>query len=294
MQPSLKHFAAVTAFLAICFVIAGGVIVEARYWLISASVAFAFATQVIMLRVLINRHWTTQHSIEGISGSIVQNLPSELHAMHVILNRFPECSIPTTSWSMRFSNLLSILDLLDTHQPELVVEFGSGISTLMIAAWMKENACGKIISFDHDRNWSAITRRHLVREGLADYSEVIDAPLKRVESLGHEGDWYDITCHLDKLPRVDMLIVDGPPAGVSDKWLSRLPALDKLHGSFASSCVVVLDDALRPGETEVVRRWTEAFSEFTANTLHSATGLAVLTRTPQVSSRNTQLETVSS
>lgn len=292
LMPPMKYLAALTASISVTLAMVCGLFADASYWLIAASIAFAFATQALLLQIFMNRLWSMQSSIDGISGSIVRNLPSELHAMQIILRRFPECSIPTTSWSMRFSNLLTILDLLDTHQPELVVEFGSGMSTLLVAAWMKENSHGKVVSFDHDRNWANVTRRHLIRESLAGYSEVIDAPLTNVASLGQEGEWYDISNHVESISQVDLLIVDGPPAGASEKRLSRLPALDKLYRTLSSSCIVVLDDANRLGEKEVVLRWTEAFSEFSAMTLQSETGLAVLTRTAHLSQQDSRCETI--
>lgn len=273
--------AACLSALALLLAIAGGLFTELRYWLVLAAVICSFSSTLPLVRMLVGRLWAIQLSLNSVPIQIAQHLPSELHAMEVLLERFPQCSIPTSSWSMRFANLLTILDLLDTHRPELVVEFGSGISTLLVAAWMKKAGRGTIVSFDHDEQWACITRRHLVRQDLKGHATVVDAPLARTASFGLTSDWYDLGSQLEHLSEIDLVIVDGPPAGISDKRLSRLPALDKLQLKLAPSCCVVLDDALRPGELEVVNRWVAAFPKFSARMLNSDTGMAILTRSSQ-------------
>jgi hypothetical protein len=54
---------------------------------------------------------------------------------------------------------------------------------------------------------------------------------------------------------IDLLLVDGPPAYAAGHALARYPALPVLGDRLASGATVVLDDAERPGEQEVLRRW---------------------------------------
>jgi predicted O-methyltransferase YrrM len=198
--------------------------------------------------------------------------------MEVILRRFPDCAMPTSGWSMRFTNLLTTLELLDEHQPQNIVEFGSGISTLMIAAWMQERGAGRLVSFDHDDQWASVTRRFLTRHRLTDFVEVVTAPLR--EAHGNDGTaaWYDLRQHAPMLEDIDFLLIDGPPAGTEEQRFARRPALYMLHRSLANSCIVVLDDANRPGETQIVQEWTKAHPEFSSRLVSSSTGLAILVR----------------
>jgi predicted O-methyltransferase YrrM len=257
----------------------GGFIPEWGYWLAFIAVGLALGALLVSLRIVAERLSSLQRSVDAIPNQVALSLPSELHAMEVILRRFPECSIPTTSWSMRFSNLLAILDILDTLRPRLVVEFGSGISTLLIAAWMRENHQGRIVSFDHDADWAAITRRYLQSHELNDFGEVVHAPLRRDNEEQSTNAWYDLDDRLlAEFDDIELVIVDGPPAGIVEGRLARMPALGKLYTKLAPNCVVVLDDANRPGETEVVQSWLNKHREFNALKLDTPTGVAILRR----------------
>lgn len=274
-----KSIAASLVLAAVSLAIAGGLVPAATYWVCLSAVVIAFAALVILLRSVADRLSAVQQSLEALPRQLARTLPGELHAMEIILRRFPECAIPTSSWSMRFANLHAILDILDTEQPAVVVEFGSGISTLLVAAWMGERRFGKLISFDHDPDWAAITRRHLARENLSEYGVVIDAPLGTTTDCDASGTkWYDLGDHLDTVEGIGLVIVDGPPGFTPKNRLSRLPALGRLHAQLASNCTVALDDALRPGEVEIIGRWKADFPEFRSVTVHTSTGLAILRR----------------
>ena len=223
------------------------------------------------------RLWQLEDKIRVSRDSMVPLLASELHSMRVLLDRFPECTIPTTGWSMRFANLHAIVDLLDDCRPTQVVEFGSGISTLCIASWMKQEDRGRIISFDHDPQWARLTQRYLERHELTEFAQVHVARLLEDENSDATG-WYDIASREGSLGKIDMLIVDGPPAGANDKRLVRQPALRRLYMHLSENAVVLLDDAHRPGEKQVVDNWLKEFPEFHLRIVGGITGLAILIR----------------
>ena len=54
---------------------------------------------------------------------------------------------------------------------------------------------------------------------------------------------------------IDLLVVDGPPAHAASHGLARYPALPLLADRLAPGGTVVPDDAERPGQQEVLRRW---------------------------------------
>src|SRR3546814_14028485 len=89
-----------------------------------------------------------------------------------------------------------------------VVEFGSGVSTLVTAECLRRKGGGSIITNDHHSSFAAETAQRLRALGLeADVRSVPLCPLIAARN-GWGGAWYDT----EELPsRIDLLIVDGPP-----------------------------------------------------------------------------------
>jgi hypothetical protein len=95
----------------------------------------------------------------------------------------------------------------------------------------------------------------LDQEGLGSWAAVIDAPLRvhRATGVG----WYDPAA-LRALPdRIELLLVDGPPAGEPEIERSRYPALPELGSRLGPGAAVICDDALRAGEAWALERWRE-------------------------------------
>jgi predicted O-methyltransferase YrrM len=142
-----------------------------------------------------------------------------------------------------------------------VVECGSGVSTIVLARALREHE-GRLHSLEHDSGWATFVRSWLEREGLEGRATVIEAPLGphplALEGLG----WYEPAA-LARLPEagIDLLLVDGPPAGDPGLGRSRYPALPALAERLADDAMVVLDDVDRPGEAQVLAAW-EAETEF--------------------------------
>ena len=131
----------------------------------------------------------------------------------------------------------------------------------MLARALREGG-GRLHSLEHDGGWATFVRSWLERERLEPVATVIEAPL-RPHPLALDGaDWYDAAA-LARLPDdgIDLLLVDGPPAGEPGLGRSRYPALGALADRLADDAIVVLDDVDRPGETEVLAAW-ERETEF--------------------------------
>jgi predicted O-methyltransferase YrrM len=154
----------------------------------------------------------------------------------------------------------TLVGLIRTRKPRLVVELGSGVSTLIAAYCLRDLGNGKLISLEHDPVYSAITRDNLRRHGLERVAEVVDAPLTDVPVNNETRCWYDAGA-LDVIDsKVDLLLVDGPPRKV--RKLARYPALPLLIDKLATNAVVLVDDANRSDERETVRRWQTEFPGF--------------------------------
>lgn len=143
-----------------------------------------------------------------------------------------------------------------------VVECGSGVSTVMLARALRDVGGGHLHSLEHDHAWAARVRELLDREDLERIAKLVEAPLRPHPLARSECGWY-AAAELALLPDsgIDLLLVDGPPAGEPQLGEARYPALPALAARLAPDAVVALDDVDRPGEAAVLAAW-ERETEF--------------------------------
>jgi hypothetical protein len=194
--------------------------------------------------------------------------PAELAMMHqtqAIANLFrlvePRGVIPPMGgWAASPDIVAVLVDDLLSHRPGLVVECGSGVSTLWLALVAQRfELPTRIVSLDHDPYFAALTRQALIQHGVDHLVEVRDAPLALIELAGHKTDWYE-TSAIDDLHDVGLLFVDGPPDATGP--LARLPAVPLFRERLAARATVLLDDLVRPSEQEVAMRWQVLLADF--------------------------------
>ncbi len=162
--------------------------------------------------------------------------------------------IATDAWSLDDAPLRSALQAVDSGARR-IVECGSGRSTIVLARRLAELEDGSVHSLEHDAAWALRTRAQLAAEKL-DRAEVIDAPLERHPLAGETGGWYSLA-ELVRLPaEIDLLLIDGPPAGDPALRRSRQPAVPALSDRLKPGATILLDDAGRPGEAEALAIWS--------------------------------------
>jgi methyltransferase family protein len=173
--------------------------------------------------------------------------------------------VPWTAWSMRPGALVSLVNEIGIKRRRQVVELGSGTSTLFIARTLAPVG-GRLLSIEHDDEWAAHLDEQLRHEGLQDVATIARVPLTAYTANREETSsawtlprvWYDVVTLRAVCPDgVDMLIVDGPPAGKQEEVLVREPAVRELCARLATTFTVALDDADRPAERETITRWEE-------------------------------------
>ena len=163
-------------------------------------------------------------------------------------------ALPADAWSLDEGGLAVVLAEVDGGR-RTVVECGSGRSTVVIARFLRELGGGSVHSLEHDPAWAQLTRMRLAAEGLAAIATVIEAPLSAHPLAPPGCRWY-APWALRELPDgLDLLLVDGPPAGEEPIERSRYPALPALADRFAPDATVILDDVGRAGERWVLERW---------------------------------------
>ena len=126
-----------------------------------------------------------------------------------------KAAIPATrSWAASPDLLLTISEIVKKNKPGLVVELGSGVSTLVAA----KSGARKIVSIDNSDEWGAKTVA-LLKEHKLRGVDVRIAPLR---PYANGSDWYEVAAIRD-LKNIDLLIIDGPPGSKNPE--ARYPAL---------------------------------------------------------------------
>jgi hypothetical protein len=156
------------------------------------------------------------------------------------------------------------IDLLELAvkrtRPEVVLEFGSGISTVCLAHFMKElhrdGDWPHVVSIEEASSFAEDTMALLDRLGYSDAASVIATPIQeqRVgEFMTHCYEW-PVAELEEKLAgrRVGLVLVDGPslPSGGS-----RFGTIVLARDMLSEGALVFLDDARRDAELAVAARW---------------------------------------
>jgi len=131
------------------------------------------------------------------------------------------------------------------------------------------------VTLDHLEGYLDLTRTAVDRHGLNDHVESRLAPLEPVESAGDTYNWYSLAS-LNDLSDIDLVLIDGPPAATGPK--ARYPALPYIIDLLAPHATVILDDAHRQEEADIVEEWLREFPDFRQIEVGTSR-LAVLERT---------------
>jgi predicted O-methyltransferase YrrM len=202
----------------------------------------------------------------------------QLEALHNLSVVVPANGVlpATRGWAASPDLLVVLVDLVITERPSLVVECGSGASTLWLALAMRRSGIdGRVIALEHDPVFGGKTRDFLARHDLLDLAEVRDAPLEGFSLDGQAYSWYARRAWED-LTGIDLLFVDGPPTATGHQ--ARYPALPLLSGSMSPVAAVVLDDLIVPDMQKVLRLWLDAYPDFGSEILPLEKQAAVLRR----------------
>ena len=179
---------------------------------------------------------------------------------------------PTRGWAMSPDILSFIISEVLVRDRASVLEFGSGVSTLLMALAMERRGSGTIVSVDHDEVFGAQTAALLESFGLSHRAEVCIAPLTDMEIAGETRHWYDATL-IPTDREVDLVTVDGPPW--VEGTLARYPALPVVHDLLVPGGMIVLDDADRDAEKEIAERWRTEFPDVSFRVLNHEKGTLV-------------------
>jgi hypothetical protein len=163
-----------------------------------------------------------------------------------------------------------LIRLIETEDYDAVIEFGSGVSTLIIAKALYKNVNNKnnlFLSFDHLEEFLNQTAGYLDRVGLKENVQLKLAPLQ--DYAGPDAKSYEYysciedienlksqihACTHSRNPKI-LVMVDGPPANSCEH--ARYPALPVLNHVFEDNFElhILMDDYIREDEREIVNEW---------------------------------------
>jgi predicted O-methyltransferase YrrM len=197
-----------------------------------------------------------------------------LYAIHPTQRPLPA----TRGWAASPDLLLTLVDMTIRDKPRLVVECGSGVSTLWLALTMQQfDIAGRIVSLEHDGTYAALTRE-ILRDHQADsLCDVREAPLESFQLDGDTYQWYAQGAWSD-LTAIDLLFVDGPPGDIGRQ--ARYPALPLLRNALSANATVVVDDFIRTDEQQIVSRWLKDYTDFSSQILPLEKQAAIMRRQP--------------
>jgi Methyltransferase domain len=170
---------------------------------------------------------------------------------------------------------LVLAQLIAAERPRLVVETGSGVSTLVIGYALEQlGAGGRVIALEHDPAYAEATRALIREHGLDAHASVVDAPLEPIVVNGEQHRWYS-TRSLDSLAAIDLVVDDGPPRRVGP--MLRYASLHQFAPKLAARATFVLD-VIGTEEPGVLARWQRELPEFAQERVASRKGHVIVRR----------------
>jgi predicted O-methyltransferase YrrM len=243
-----------------------GILYVALFFLVMLGVAYC-------ARLLRSLHGKTSSlkseihklSVDNKKGAMVAYRQTEAFIQLTNLLDFKAAIPSTRSWAASPDLLLTIAEIIKKNKPGLVVELGSGVSTLVAA----KSGARKIVSIDNSAEWGsktvALLKEHKVRG--------VDVRIAPLQPYANGSQWYDVSVIKD-LKKIDVLIIDGPPGSKNPE--ARYPALQQFKDKLSAAAIVIIDDVRREGERKLAEDFAKALPNHTLTILDHEKGTAII------------------
>ena len=199
---------------------------------------------------------------EGRLGALLER---QLRQQQAMVNLFEICRpqqvIPAMGGLTPTADVIALLiaQLLQSA-PSLVVECGSGVSTLWLAlAIRRRGLASRIVCLDHDEVNADKTTQLLKQHEVDQLVEIRRVGLVPGVLEEHSTDWYDPSA-LEGLADIGLLFVAAPSERTGP--MARYPAVPLMRELFAPTATIVLDGVARPAERETATRWRIQLPDF--------------------------------
>lgn len=219
----------------------------------------------------------------------LMNAVKQLEAFWGIYNWFQSGNsfLSFHGWPISPDMGLFILEKMQEKHYDLIVEFGSGTSTVLLAKSVesflhqigdldqtkKGPPLPEIFSFEHDAVYFTKTKKALQSAGLDRFVRLMHSPLVDWESDGATYKFYDCQTELINLANKHkganlriLVLIDGPPSSTCSN--ARYPAVPYVFSILQGNNIdIMLDDAARPEEKKVIDLWRSYWQRQSINVI---------------------------
>lgn len=198
----------------------------------------------------INRHVT----------ATIRDSTRQVESLVQLMPRFSEMKLPmpnTGGFAIDAQALAHLVTIVEERRPRQILELGSGTSSIWLG-YLCRSFGGRLVTLDHLEEYLELTRSAIERHHLNDHVDSRLAPLEKLVIKGDTYDWYSAQA-LEGLSEIDLIVIDGPPAATGPS--ARYPALPMLVDLLSSEATIVLDDAHRDDEVDILQGWQEAYPD---------------------------------
>lgn len=174
---------------------------------------------------------------------------------------------PLRQWALSPDAMALILADLQEYREPVVVEFGSGQSTVILAAALRHRG-GKLVTVDHDLCYAQAVKRQVGACGLEEHVQFVNAPIALIDmDLSIRS--YDLSA----MPRLeaDCVLVDGPP--YTNGQMTRLIPLRWAASHLKRGGLIFLDDTNRAAEQACLNQVQKEFPLLSLEHLRAEKGL---------------------
>lgn len=211
--------------------------------------------------------------IGGVSLTVTQQIEA-LDGLYHRLGLERGSLPPSRGWAASPDFLNVLYDHIRDHRPSVLVECGSGLTTIVAARCCQQLGKGRLLSLEHDAHYGELTRKHLRALGLDGFVEMCIAPLRSMDINGTSYQWYDLS-RIDLPRQIDLVVVDGPPMPITGEQ-GRYPVGPVLIDRLAPNGAMLFDDANRPGERKLIERILEENPGMTRQNFSAEKGCALI------------------
>lgn len=167
--------------------------------------------------------------------------------------------LPYTTSSLKFRFLACLVNDAVVNSRKAVLEFGSGISTIIVARLIKMNNLDcTITTVDESAEWQEIVKKILREENLLDYVTFVCAPTGPSSDLQSSYEYSNsVVFEAIAGKKYDLVLIDGPSAWQKKNIMSRASNVKFIKEHLADNFTIFVDNSDRPGEVELTKRISE-------------------------------------
>lgn len=162
---------------------------------------------------------------------------------------------PTTSWPVDAAMAGVLARLVVEFDRRDIVEFGAGASSLVFAAAMSRGRGGRLTAVEEDVRWSRDSWRRVEATPRVDACMIASGVVFRADRTGvYHG--YSLAAKAAAVARgpFDLALIDAP-----DGYYGRDGALHLIYEALAPGALIVVDDARRRKERDMMARWMRTY-----------------------------------